>query len=67
MTEISALLAVEAPVRTGCAHCSESHTGSLEAGRAWFQDHLERDHPDVRVTATPRKRGSSLHRIRRDA
>lgn len=53
-------------MRTGCAHCSESHTGSLEAGHAWFEGHLEHYHPEVRVTVTVRKPGSSLHRVRRD-
>lgn len=66
MTEFMATFMLETPVRTGCAHCGESHYGSLEAGREWFQAHLAAEHPDVPVPAA-RPRRPSLHRIERRA
>jgi len=66
LTDTLALLALMAPVRTGCARCGESHYGSLEAGREWFAEHLATSHPDVHVNARPKSQ-PPLHRIdRRD-
>jgi len=48
--------AMQAEIRTICAHCGEFVEGPAADGTKWYAKHLKNAHPDFQVVETPRKR-----------
>lgn len=48
--------AMQAEIRTICAHCGEFVEGPAAEGSSWYAKHLATAHPDFKVVETPRKR-----------
>ena len=48
--------AMQAEIRTICAHCGEHLEGPAADGSAWYAKHLATVHPDIEIVHTPRKR-----------
>lgn len=51
--------AMQAELRTICAHCGEHVDGPAADGSAWYAKHLAMVHPDIKIVHTPRKRQKS--------
>lgn len=48
--------AMQAEIRTICAHCGEHLEAPAAEGSAWYAKHLATVHPDIEIVHTPRKR-----------